>query len=306
MDQTIKRKNILYEELADELATTDIKEYDDFFSSTSAISLYLKEIGQYPVLTPVEEQKLAKKIANGDNLAKEKFINSNLRLVVSIAKKYITDKLDFLDLIQEGNLGLLKAVEMFNYSKGYKFCTYATWWIKQAILRAIANKGNSIRVPIHIQALINKYQSLQSNFYKDNMRYATDYEISIEMKISINEIKEVKSFIYSTVSLHTPISFENDAELGDFIKDGNLTPEEMIINSKKEALDVLISNSNLTEMEESVIRLRFDFVHDEFNTLKNVSKKLGITQERVRIIESKAMKKLRITAKMKYKKEFFM
>lgn len=306
MDQTIKRKNILYEELADELATTDIKEYDDFFSSTSAISLYLKEIGQYPVLTPVEEQKLAKKIANGDNLAKEKFINSNLRLVVSIAKKYITDKLDFLDLIQEGNLGLLKAVEMFNYSKGYKFSTYATWWIKQAILRAIANKGNSIRVPIHIQALINKYQSLQSNFYKDNMRYATDYEISIEMKISINEIKEVKSFIYSTVSLHTPISFENDAELGDFIKDGNLTPEEMIINSKKEALDVLISNSNLTEMEESVIRLRFDFVHDEFNTLKNVSKKLGITQERVRIIESKAMKKLRITAKMKYKKEFFM
>lgn len=306
MDQTIKRKNISHEELADVLATTDIKEYDDFFSSTSAISLYLKEIGQYPVLTPVEEQKLAKKIANGDKLAKEKFINSNLRLVVSIAKKYITDKLDFLDLIQEGNLGLLKAVEMFNYSKGYKFSTYATWWIKQAILRAIANKGNSIRVPVHIQALINKYQSLQSNFYKDNMRYATDYEISIEMKISINEIKEVKSFIYSTVSLHTPISFENDAELGDFIKDGNLTPEEMIINSKKEVLDVLISNSNLTEMEESVIRLCFDFVHDEFNTLKNVSKKLGITQERVRLIESKAMKKLRITAKMKYKKEFFM
>lgn len=306
MDQTIKRKNILYEELADESATTDIKEYDDFFSSTSAISLYLKEIGQYPVLTPVEEQKLAKKIANSDNLAKEKFINSNLRLVVSIAKKYITDKLDFLDLIQEGNLGLLKAVEMFDYSKRYKFSTYATWWIKQAILRAIANKGNSIRVPVHIQELINKYQSLQSNFYKGNMRYATDYEISIEMKISINEIKEVKSFIYSTVSLHTPISFENDAELGDFIKDGNLTPEEMIINSKKEALNVLISNSNLTEMEESVIRLRFDFVHDEFNTLKNVSKKLGITQERVRIIESKAMKKLRITAKRKYKKEFFM
>ncbi len=306
MDLTVYQEAEIYEELPDELITSDVDEVNEDISTTSALSLYLREIGKYPVLTPVEEQELAKKIANGDEQARDKFINSNLRLVVSIAKKYRTEKFELLDLIQEGNLGLLKAIEMFDYTKGFKFSTYATWWIREAILKAFANKGESIRIPVHIQELINKYQAIQNNFYKTNRRYATDAEVSNEMQISKYDVKEIKSYIYNTISLNTPISFEDDSELGDFIQDVKATPEETLIReSNKELLDILIANSNLKKIEEIVIRLRYDFEHREINSLESVAKKTGKTKKRVRMIEMKALTKLRINAIGKFGKDFF-
>lgn len=306
MDLTVHQEAEIYEELPDELITSDVDEVNEDISTTSALSLYLREIGKYPVLTPIEEQKLAKKIASGDELARDKFVKSNLRLVVSIAKKYRTEKFELLDLIQEGNLGLLKAVEMFDYTKGFKFSTYATWWIRQSILRAFANKGESIRIPVHIQALINKYQEIQNNFYKNNRRYATDTEVSKEMQISKYEVKEIRSYIYNTISLSTPTSFEDDSELGDFIQDVKPTPEETFIKeSNVELLDILIANSNLKAREETVIRLRYDFKHHEVKPLDSVARELGVTKERVRMIERKALTKLWLTAIRKFGKDSF-
>ena len=307
MDLTVHQKAKIYEELPDELITSDVDEVNEDISATSAFSLYLREIGKYPLLTPIEEQELAKKIANGDEKAKDKFIKSNLRLVVSIAKKYLTEKFELLDLIQEGNLGLLRAVEMFDYTKGFKFSTYATWWIRQSILRAFANKGESIRIPIHIQELINKYQEIQNNFYKNNRRYATETEVSKEMQISEYEVKEIKSYIYNTISLNTPTTFEDDSELGDFIPDVKPTPEETFIReANMELLDILIANSNLKSREETVIRLRYDFKHHEVKPLERVAKELGVTKERVRMIEKKALTKLRLTAIRKFgDKDYF-
>lgn len=307
MDQKVQLEDIEHEEVIDERITGETQKRDNRYSTISENFLYLKEIGQYPILTPEEEKQLAQEIANGNNMAKEKFIKSNLRLVVYTAKKYRISELDFLDLIQEGNIGLLRAVEMFDYTKGVKFSTYATYWIKQAILRFISNQKELIRIPTKLQEVINQYQAIQSNFYKKNMRYATDFEMSKEMKISINEVDEIKSYIYSIVSLNAPVSFESDDELGDFIKDTDLTPEEVIIKKcKRESLEILINNSNLKEREMDVIRMRFDFEHNKCNSLKSIAKKLGISQERVRNIEKTALMKLRVTARREYSREFFM
>ena len=297
MDLTVHQNAEIYKELLNGLITSDVDEVIEYPSSTSALSLYLREIGKYPVLTPIEEQELAKKIADGDKIAMDKFVKSNLQLVVSIAKKYRTEKFELLDLIQEGNLGLLKAVEMFDYTKGFKFSTYATAWIRQSILRALVTKSKFIRVPVHIQALINKYQEIQNDFYENNGRYATDAEVSMTLKIPEYEVKEIKSYIYNTISLNTPTSFEDDTELGDFIKDVKPTPEEEFIKeSNVELLSVLIASSNLNVREEKVIRLRYDFEHHKIRPLDNVAKELGVTKERVRIIEKKALTKLRLTA----------
>lgn len=277
-------------------------------TKTNSISLYLNKIGNYPVLTSDEERMLAKKMANGCTSAKNKFINSNLRLVVSISKQYTTSEIELLDLVQEGNIGLLKAVEMFDYTKKCKFSTYATYWIKQAISRAISNKYTQIRIPENVQELINKYKSFQDVFYIQNMRKPQEAEIATDMKISIADVKEIESFIYNSVSLNTPILSESDsdAELGDFVECSELTPEEkMMLNSKTEALDLLISSSNLTDLEEKVIRTRFDLKNNQFNSEKHVAKTLKITQKRVFTIEAKALRKIKINAERKYPKEYF-
>lgn len=294
------------EELPEEVISNDIEDISENILTTSTIGLYLKEIGKYPILSPTEEIELAEKVANGDEDARNKFINSNLRLVVSIAKKYHTEKFELLDLIQEGNLGLLKAVEKFDYTKGFKFSTYATWWIKQSILSAI-NQGESIRIPINTQILINKYKTIQSDFYKINNRYATDLEISKEMEISKDKVKEIKSHIYSTVSLNVPISNEEDTELGDFIQDiKQPTPEESCIKKARgELLDVLIKNSNLKGREENIIRLRYDLEWHEVKSLESVAKELDINKKRARLIEKKALMKLRFSAIRNFGREFF-
>ena len=293
MKSTIKQINA-------DLPKETIKSYANN-ETTSSISLYLKEIGKYPVLTPDEEKKLAKRIANGDKIAREEFINSNLRLVVHIAKKYRNVKLDLdlLDLIQEGNLGLLKAVEMFDYTKNIKFSTYATWWIKRTILRAMVNNGDVIRLPVHLKERVLKYQVFQNNFYKNNGREATYIEVAEAMRLSQEEVKKIEAYVYHTISLNLPVKFEDDSgdELGDFIKDNNLTPEELSIRkSNREFLDVLISKSHLSEMETVVLKMRYDTDNDELKTLEYVAKKVGKSKERIRQIESKAIKKMKVRA----------
>ena len=308
MDSTDKQKELMYEELADKLMDYDDNGNDNAFSSTSAVSLYLREISKYPVLTPIEERILAKKIANGDSLAMEKFINSNLRLVVFIAKRYSAEKLGFLDLIQEGNIGLIKAAEKFDYTKGAKFSSYAVWSIKSEILRAIANNGGTIRIPVNIQELMKKYKSFQEDFYIKHKRYATDVEVSKKMHISFSKARDINLYIYKyrLMSLNTPISNEDDSELEDFIENTELTPEEMLYkNSFRELIDILISDSNLSKIEESVIRMRYDFENHEMNSLEKIAKKSGRSKAQIRMIERKALSKLRTTAIRKFDEEFF-
>lgn len=277
------------------------------FKVNSAISLYLQKIGKYPVLTQSQEIELAKRISEGDTLAKEKFINSNLRLVVSIAKKFAKKYpkigFEFLDFVQEGNLGLFKAVDMFDYTKGFKFSTYATLWIKQAILRAIANSGNTIRIPVHVQELIKQYQSIQNNFYNENHRYANDKEVALAMQTPIYRVKEIQSYIYDTISLNSPISQESDSELLDFIEDIDVTPEENILkSSKKELLESLISSTSLSKKEENVIRLHYDFENNKSLTLDTIAKELKLTPDRVRKLEISALRKLRLTIFQNYRR----
>ena len=307
MDLTVHKKAKTYKTLPNELLPSN----NETNSTTPSISLYLQEISKYSVLTPIEEQELAKKIVNGDKKAKDTFVNSNLRLVVSIEKKYQTEKYELLDLIQEGNLGLLKAVEMFDYTKGIKFSTYATLWIKQYIIRAIANKGNCIRVPICTQELISKYQSIQNNYYQANGTYATDDEIFKIMKNTIGDVsvKEIKSYIFTTISLSAPVSSEDDTCIEDLLQDTKPTPEEIVIRNSisvfnKKLLDYLMSNANLDEIEKKVIDLRYDFEHNQIRSLEYIGIQLGKNKERVRTIEMKAFSKLRRTAKKKFGTEF--
>ena len=271
-------------------------------TSENAISLYKKEIAKYPVLTQEEELKLAKRIRDGDNQAKEQFIYSNLRLVIHISKSYNNVPIDFWDLIQEGTLGLLKAINMFDYTKGYKFSTYATWWIKQFMQNAIINQVPTIKISSYMKGLITKYQSIQSTFYLNNGRYGTDAEISNIMEISIPQLQEIKSFIYSTVSLDSPISSDEDITFDELLKTDEPTPDEVIMyTSNKDILEDLISSSHLTEKEKKVIQTWFDIENDTVNTLRTVGKKLGLSQEGVRLIEKKALQKLQYHALQKYK-----
>lgn len=275
-------------------------------NTKEAISLYKQVIVEHPILSPTEELELAKKVRTGDKIAKEKFIYSNLCLVMRIAKLYSNVPIDFLDLVQEGNLGLLKAVEMFDYTKGYRFSTYATFWIKEFIQKAIINQVPSIRVSSYMKKLINKYQSIQNAFFLNNGRYGTDVEISNIMEIPISHLQEIKSFIYSTVSMYSPISTDEDTTFEEILRTAGPTPDEMIMNlSDKDTLNDLISISNLSEKEKSVIQTCYDLENNTINSLRTVGKKLGLSQEGVRLIEKRALQKLKYNALQKHKNFFF-
>ena len=268
------------------------------------VRMYLKEIGQIKLLTMDEELKLADKIAAGDELAKSTLAEANLRLVVSIAKRYVGRGMLFLDLIQEGNIGLMKAVEKFDVTKGYKFSTYATWWIRQAITRAIADQARTIRVPVHMVETINKLARVQRQLTLELNREPSEEELAKKLNTSVEKIREIYKISQEPVSLETPIGEEDDSHLGDFIKDErNVSPEEYATNEllKDEISSVL---ETLTEREEKVIRLRFGLDDGKSKTLEEVGQIFGVTRERIRQIEAKALRKLRHPSRSRKLKDY--
>ncbi len=268
------------------------------------VRMYLKEIGKISLLSLDEETELSKKIAEGDEMAKNRLAESNLRLVVSIAKRYVGRGMLFLDLIQEGNIGLMKAVEKFDANKGYKFSTYATWWIRQAITRAIADQARTIRVPVHMVETINKLSRFQRQLTLELNREPTDEELAEKMNMSPEKIREVIKIAQDPVSLETPIGEEEDSHLGDFVPDeSNMSPEDFTVHEmlKEEISDVLLT---LTEREEQVLRLRFGLDDGSSKTLEEVGQMFGVTRERIRQIEAKALRKLRHPSRSRKLKDF--
>ena len=268
------------------------------------VRMYLKEIGQIKLLTMDEELDLADRILQNDEEAKRILAEANLRLVVSIAKRYVGRGMLFLDLIQEGNIGLMKAVEKFDVTKGYKFSTYATWWIRQAITRAIADQARTIRVPVHMVETINKLARVQRQLTLELNREPSEEELAKKMNISVDKIREIYKISQEPVSLETPIGEEDDSHLGDFIKDErNMSPEEYATNEmlKDEISEVLLT---LTEREEKVIRLRFGLEDGKSRTLEEVGQMFGVTRERIRQIEAKALRKLRHPSRSRKLKDY--
>ena len=268
------------------------------------VRMYLKEIGKISLLSLDEEQELSKKIASGDEESKKILAESNLRLVVSIAKRYVGRGLLFLDLIQEGNIGLMKAVDKFDYDKGYKFSTYATWWIRQAITRALADQARTIRVPVHMVETINKLARVERQMALDLNREPTDKELAKKMGLSIDKIVEIRRISQDPVSLETPIGEEDDSHLGDFLADERtMGPEEYTDYTmlKEELKSVL---ETLTKREEEVLEFRFGLYDGTCHTLEEVGKKFGVTRERIRQIEAKALRKLRHPSRAKKLKDF--
>ena len=268
------------------------------------VRMYLKEIGRIPLLTATEEIELAQRMEEGDPLAKKQLAEANLRLVVSIAKRYVGRGMLFLDLIQEGNLGLIKAVEKFDYRKGYKFSTYATWWIRQAITRAIADQARTIRIPVHMVETINKLIRVSRQLLQEYGREPLPEEIAKEMEISEEKVRDILKIAQEPVSLETPIGEEEDSHLGDFIPDDDApAPAEAAAFTllKEQLMDVL---DTLTPREEKVLRLRFGLDDGRARTLEEVGKEFNVTRERIRQIEAKALRKLRHPSRSKKLKDF--
>lgn len=270
-----------------------------------SVRMYLKEIGRVPLLSADEEVNLALRIQHGDQEAKQELAEANLRLVVSIAKRYVGRGMQFLDLIQEGNMGLMKAVEKFDHTKGFKFSTYATWWIRQAITRAIADQARTIRIPVHMVETINKLVRIQRQLLQDLGREPTPEEIGAEMDLPTEKVREILKIAQEPVSLETPIGEEDDSHLGDFIEDDNATSpaEHTAYALLKEQLDEVLEQ--LTDREENVLRLRFGLdKNGEIRTLEQVGQVFGVTRERIRQIEAKALRKLRHPSRSKQLKDF--
>lgn len=286
-----------------------VVEDDTALSSNTKINdsvrMYLKEIGRVPLLSADEEVALALRIQEGDTEAKQELAEANLRLVVSIAKRYVGRGMQFLDLIQEGNMGLMKAVEKFDHTKGFKFSTYATWWIRQAITRAIADQARTIRIPVHMVETINKLVRVQRQLLQDLGREPTPEEIGAEMDLPTEKVREILKIAQEPVSLETPIGEEDDSHLGDFIEDDNATSpaDHTAYALLKEQLDEVLEQ--LTDREENVLRLRFGLdKNGEIRTLEQVGQVFGVTRERIRQIEAKALRKLRHPSRSKQLKDF--
>ena len=268
------------------------------------VRMYLKEIGKVPLLSADEEIEYAKRMEEGDEEAKKRLAEANLRLVVSIAKRYVGRGMQFLDLIQEGNLGLIKAVEKYDYRKGFKFSTYATWWIRQAITRAIADQARTIRIPVHMVETINKLVRVQRQLLQELGREPSPEEIADNMDIPVERVREIQKISQEPVSLETPIGEEEDSHLGDFIQDDNVpVPAEAAASTllKEQLVEVL---GTLTEREQKVLRLRFGMDDGRARTLEEVGKEFNVTRERIRQIEAKALRKLRNPVRSKKIKEF--
>ncbi len=268
------------------------------------VRMYLKEIGKIDLLSADEEIALAKRILDGDDEAKRLLAEANLRLVVSIAKRYVGRGMLFLDLIQEGNIGLMKAVEKFDYDKGFKFSTYATWWIRQAITRAIADQARTIRIPVHMVETINKLTRIQRQLVQDLGHEPTEEQLAEKMELPVEKVREILKVAQEPVSLETPIGEEDDSHLGDFIEDKQaISPSDYTSNEMlKEVFDDVLLE--LTDREEKVLRMRFGLIQGRPRTLEEVGKEFGVTRERIRQIEAKALRKLRHPSRSKKLKDF--
>ena len=276
----------------------------DGISIDDPVKVYLKEIGRVPLLSAEEEVELAIKMSQGDVAAKKRLSEANLRLVVSIAKRYVGRGMQFLDLIQEGNLGLIKAVEKFDHTKGFKFSTYATWWIRQAITRAIADQARTIRIPVHMVETINKVKKVNSQLLHENGHEPTNEQIAEKLEMPVEKVREIMRVAQEPVSLETPIGEEEDSHLGDFIPDEDApAPSDVASHTmlKEQLAEVL---STLTPREEKVLRLRFGLEDGRSRTLEEVGKEFNVTRERIRQIEAKALRKLRHPSRSKKLKDF--
>ena len=297
----IEELNEIEEVAEEEIAEVKV---DDNYSTDDPVRMFLKEIGKVPLLTAEEEVELAIKMSQGDEEAKRRMTEANLRLVVSIAKRYVGRGMLFLDLIQEGNLGLIKAVEKFDYTKGYKFSTYATWWIRQAITRAIADQARTIRIPVHMVETINKVIRVSRQLLQELGHDPSAEEIAAEMGMPVDKVREILKIAQEPVSLETPIGEEEDSHLGDFIPDEDASePSEAASFSllKEQLMEVL---DTLTPREKKVLELRFGIVDGRTRTLEEVGKEFNVTRERIRQIEAKALRKLRHPSRSKKLRDF--